>query len=57
MLLKQRRILLMAKCQSRQGNNFGFIIRVRVMDAMQNMSYRVTNDLAFGPAERGGQSL
>jgi len=50
-------IFLMAKRQPGQGNNFGFIVRAGVMNAIHNMSHGITHDLAFGPAERGGQSL
>ena len=50
-LLEKHGILFMAQCQSRHGNEPGFILGVGAVNQMQDMSHGITNDLAFGPAK------
>ena len=50
-LLEKVRIFFMAKGHPREGNQFGFIFGIGVMNQMQHMRHGITNDLAFGPTE------
>ena len=56
-LLKEVGIFLMAKRESSQTDELGFLWRVRVVNQMQNMRDGIADDLAFGPTECDGQSL
>lgn len=56
-LLEQGGIFFMAERQSRQGNEFGFLVRAGMMDQMMNVQDGIAHDLAFAPAESIGESL